>query len=71
MTNFIPNLLATAVNATDTPPQAGQLVALGVGAFLAHAYHAIVRAGGVKRLWRAFWDGPADVGTGTQEKGPR
>lgn len=71
MNFLIPNLLGTVLNPTDNPLPAGQLVALGVGAFVAHAYHAIVRAGGVKRLWRAFWDGPADPGTAAQEKGSR
>jgi hypothetical protein len=32
-------------------------VALGVGAFVTHAYHSIVNAGGVKKIWFRFWNG--------------
>ena len=38
---------------------AWHIVALGAGAFLMHAYHVVVNAGGVKTIWRKFW-GPAD-----------
>jgi hypothetical protein len=37
---------------------AWSIVALGLGAFLAHAYHTVVNAGGLKRLWSNFWNGP-------------
>lgn len=39
---------------------AWHVVAIGAGATLTHIYHAIVKAGGMKKLWNAFWDGPAD-----------
>jgi len=43
---------------------AWHLVALGAGAALVHAYHTIVNAGGVKTIWRNFWNGPrADTPT--------
>lgn len=37
---------------------AWHLVALGAGAFVVHAYHLVVNAGGLKRLWSNFWNGP-------------
>ena len=37
---------------------AWNVVALGVGAALTHGYHLVVAAGGVKRIWLNFWDGP-------------
>jgi hypothetical protein len=37
---------------------AWHLVALGAGATLVHAYHTIVNAGGLKAIWRNFWNGP-------------
>lgn len=39
---------------------AWHLVAAGAGATVAHIYHVVVQAGGLKKLWTAFWDGPAD-----------
>ncbi|HVU07651.1 MAG TPA: hypothetical protein VHG89_03815 [Verrucomicrobiae bacterium] len=33
---------------------AWHLVALGAGAFLMHAYHVVVNAGGVRTIWRKF-----------------
>ena len=39
---------------------AWSIVALGAGAFIAHAYHTVVNAGGLKRLWSNFWNGPGD-----------
>ena len=41
---------------------AWNVVALGVGAALTHGYHLVVAAGGVKRIWLNFWDGPAGAG---------
>jgi len=43
---------ATAFNAWN-------VVALGVGAALTHAYHLVVAAGGLKRMGANFWNGPA------------
>ena len=40
---------------------AWHVVALGAGAFVVHAYHIVVKAGGLKRIWSNFWNGPAEV----------
>jgi hypothetical protein len=38
---------------------AWHIVALGAGAFVVHAYHIVVNAGGLKRIWSNFWNGPS------------
>jgi len=50
---------APVINVADW--NAWHLVALGLGAGLAHAYHTIVQAGGIKTIWRNFWNGPASA----------
>jgi hypothetical protein len=45
--------------AMPTTWNAWHLVALGVGAFITHAYHTIVNAGGAKKIAGNFWNGPA------------
>lgn len=36
---------------------AWHVVALGAGAYLAHAYHSIKAAGGIKNIFRGLWNG--------------
>ena len=36
---------------------AWHVVALGAGAYLAHAYHSIKAAGGIKNIFRGLWEG--------------
>ena len=50
--------LSTLTGHDATTLNAWSIVALGLGAFLAHAYHTVVNAGGLKRLWSNFWNGP-------------
>jgi hypothetical protein len=46
---------------------AWHIVALGVGGAVVHVYHTIVNAGGVKKIWSNFWNGPLN-GTNEGEK---
>jgi len=41
---------------------AWHIVALGAGAFVVHAYHIVINAGGLKRIWSNFWNGPLNSG---------
>jgi hypothetical protein len=41
----------------QTTLNAWHVVALGIGAFITHAYHTVINAGGVKRIWNNFWNG--------------
>jgi hypothetical protein len=62
-TNALPSAQATMALATGgiaSTFNAWHVVALGVGGVVVHVYHTVVNAGGVKKLWSAFWDGPAD-----------
>jgi len=54
------NSLSTLTGHDVSILNAWSIVALGLGAFLAHAYHTIVNAGGLKRLWSNFWNGPGN-----------
>jgi hypothetical protein len=54
-TNAIPVPEPAAVQSTFN---AWHVVALGVGAAVVHAYHTVVNAGGLKRIWLNFWNGP-------------
>jgi hypothetical protein len=65
-------------NMTDLPNAAAlqstfnawHIVALGLGAFLAHGYHVVVAAGGLKMIWRNFWNGQAGPAQTTETKQP-
>lgn len=39
---------------------AWQVVAALAGGIVMHAYHSVVRAGGMKTIWRNFWSGPGN-----------
>ena len=56
-TNVLAGMAGAAAQAV-TAINAWNVVALGMGAALTHAYHRVVAAGGVKRIWSNFWDGP-------------
>ena len=51
--------LAQAAPVAQNALNAWHLVALGTGAYLAHAYHSIKAAGGIKNILRGLWDGGA------------
>lgn len=53
-TNIVANLPAPAQ--VQSTLNAWNVVALGAGAFISHAYHLIVQAGGIKRIAKNFWD---------------
>jgi hypothetical protein len=40
---------------------AWHVVALGAGAYLAHAYHSIKAAGGIKTILQCLWSGDYDI----------
>ena len=53
-TNIVANLPAPAQVLSTLNDW--NVVALGAGAFVSHAYHLIVQAGGIKRIAKNFWD---------------
>jgi hypothetical protein len=53
-TNTITALVPVA---TGGSPDAWNVVALGVGAALVHAYHVVVAGGGIKNIARKLWNG--------------
>ena len=53
-TNIVANLPAPAQ--VQSTLNAWNVVALGAGAFVSHAYHLIVQAGGIKRIAINFWN---------------
>jgi hypothetical protein len=55
-TNTI-SLITNAAPQVQNALTAWHLVALGAGAYLAHAYHSIKAAGGIKNILRSLWDG--------------
>ena len=57
VTNGLAGMAETAAQVVSAI-NAWNVVALGLGAALTHAYHRVVAAGGVKRIWSNFWDGP-------------
>ena len=46
-----------AAPAAQSALNAWNVVALGVGAALTHAWHTVVAGGGVKNIVRKFWSG--------------
>ena len=62
------SIIQLASHALDPRPStlntlnAWHLVALGAGAYLAHAYHSIKDAGGIKNILRGLWDGGVTFG---------
>jgi hypothetical protein len=48
---------ATTPGAVQTTLSAWNVVALGVGAALVHAYHVIVAGGGIKNIAIKLWNG--------------
>lgn len=57
------NQLQQLAQAAPVAPQtwnAWHVVALGSGVAIAHVYHTVVNAGGIKKLWSNFWNGPAE-----------
>lgn len=57
-TNAILQMQQTAP-AAQSALNAWHVVALGVGAWLTHAYHCVKIAGGLKNIGRGLWDGGA------------
>lgn len=55
-TNAITNVGQSAPAVQQTL-SAWNVVALGVGAALTHAWHTVVAGGGVKNIVRKFWSG--------------
>lgn len=53
-TNIVASLPAPAQ--VQSTLNAWNVVALGAGAFVSHAYHLIVQAGGIKRIAINFWN---------------
>lgn len=54
-TNIVTNVQAAA-SQVQSAWNAWNVVALGAGAFVAHAYHLVVQAGGIKRIFINLWD---------------
>ena len=48
---------AQAVPAVQQTLSAWNVVALGIGAAVTHAYHTVVAGGGLKNIARKFWNG--------------
>jgi len=65
-TNILAGVQGVGAQAV-TAFNAWNVVALGVGAALTHAYHLVVAAGGLKRLGMNFWNGPAGGPAGKRE----
>lgn len=55
-TNLITQILDATRN-TQQPAVAWYIITTGAGALIMHLYHTIVAAGGVKAIWRKFWNG--------------
>ena len=51
------NQIAQAAPAAQEAFNAWHVVALGAGAWLAHAYHSVKDAGGIKNIFLGLWDG--------------
>ena len=60
-TNAIPAFANTAPAVQQTL-SAWNVVALGIGAALVHAYHTIVNGGGIKNIARKLWSGEKSEG---------
>jgi|GEM_PF-3290933 len=58
----ITNTVATAAPAVQQTLSAWNVVALGIGAALTHAYHTVVNGGGLKNIARKFWSGEKGEG---------
>jgi hypothetical protein len=59
-TNALSQFAQTAQQAApvvQSTLNAWHVVALGAGAYLAHAYHSIKAAGGLKNIFSGLWDG--------------
>lgn len=63
--------LAQAAPVAQNALNAWHVVALGAGAYLAHAYHSIKAAGGIKNILRGLWDGGRDGGQKTEDRSQR
>lgn len=53
--------IAQAAPQVQSTLNAWHVVALGAGAYLAHAYHSIKAAGGIKNILRGLWDGGEEI----------